>query len=449
MTYFTARSLRIAQAACAALLATLSLNFFAARQAAGEEWPHWRGNNRNGATSESSGWREGRWPLNAAKPEWTTAVGEGSASCVIAHGDLYTLGWRDGRDTLVCLDTFTGREFWRQSYDCPKYGRHATGDQGVYSGPSSTPEFDEATGLLYTLSIDGDLQCWNTECVASMDCRAWAINLYDEYDVPQRPQVTKRNGSLRDYGYTTSPLVYGETLIVEVGDDDEGNLMGFNKRSGERLWTSESRQPAGHSGGLAPLTVEGVPCVAVLTARTLLVVRLDEGREGETVAEYEWTTDFINNIATPAVHENFVVITSAYNKYAMCLLKITLRGAEKVWETDLPSGVCSPVIHKNCVYWAWQQVHCLDLGSGELKWKGSSLGAAGSCLVTGDDRLIVWANSGDLSLVETAVHSPRAYRELARHNRLLRDDVWPHVVLAERHLYGKDRQGNLACWRLP
>lgn len=431
------------------MLATLSLSFLLSGQATAEDWPHWRGKSRNGVTSEASGWSDGKWSIDPAKPAWTATVGEGSASVIVAGGRLYTLGCRDGRDTLVCLDAATGREIWRQAYDCPKYGRHATGDQGVYSGPSSTPEYDEASGLLFTLSIDGELQCWDTQSTDIEDRRLWGIDLYDEYDVPQRPQVTKRNGSHRDYGYTTSPLVQGDTLIVEVGDDDDGNLMGFDKRTGKRLWASESKQPAGHSGGLAPILVEGIPCVAVLTARTLLVARLDEGREGQTVAEYEWTTDFINNIATPAVHENLVLVTSAYNKYAMCLLKITLRGAEKVWQTDLPSGVCSPVIHKGCIYWARQQVHCLDLGSGETKWKGSSLGAAGSCLVTGDDRLIVWANSGDLSLVETAVRSPDAYRELARHNRLLRDDVWPHIVLAGGRLYGKDRQGNLACWTLP
>ena len=35
------------------------------------------------------------------------------------------------------------------------------------------------------------------------------------------------------------------------------------------------------------MTVEGVPCVVVLTLRDLLVTRLDKGHEGQTVAKFK------------------------------------------------------------------------------------------------------------------------------------------------------------------
>ncbi len=60
--------------------------------------------------------------------------------------------------------------------------------------------------------------------------------------------------------------------------------------------------------------------------------RLDAGKEGKTVAQYDWVTDFGNNVASPVVHRNFVLITSAYNHAAMCKLEISLNGATKVWE---------------------------------------------------------------------------------------------------------------------
>ena len=63
------------------------------------------------------------------------------------------------------------------------------------------------------------------------------------------------------------------------------------------------------------------------------------------MALYPWTTDFANGIPTPAVHGNEVIVTSAYNHYAMCKVKITLKGAKKIWEHRNPSGVCSPVVH--------------------------------------------------------------------------------------------------------
>jgi hypothetical protein len=132
----------------------------------------------------------------------------------------------------------------------------------------------------------------------------------------------------------------------------------------------------------------------------------------------------------------------------MCRLKITLQGAEKLWETENPSGVCSPVVHKGKIYWAWRGVHCVDLDTGKEIWLGGNVGECGSCIVTKDDRLIVWADQGDLVLAETAERSPAKYTELAMKRRLFGTDVWPHVVLAEGRLFVKDREGNLACFAL-
>jgi outer membrane protein assembly factor BamB len=188
-----------------------------------------------------------------------------------------------------------------------------------------------------------------------------------------------------------------------------------------------------------------MPCLAVLTLRNLVVMRLDTGHQGKTIATYPWTTDFANNIPTPTAIGDSVIITSAYNHYAMCRVKITLKGAEKIWETDNPSGVCSPVVHKGHVYWAWRGVHCVDLKTGRELWRGGKIGEAGSCLVTRDDRLLIWADNGDLMLAETAERSPAKYTELASRRRVFHTDAWPHIVLADGRIFLKDRDGNLVC----
>ncbi len=236
------------------------------------------------------------------------------------------MGWQNGKDRLVCLDAGTGKPLWNVSYNCPRYGRHATGDQGLYSGPTATPEYDEKIGYLYTLSTDGDLNCYNTKANGR---KIWGLNLYEKYHVPQRPKVN-RSGR-RDYGYTSSPLVHNDWVIVEVGAA-AGSLIAFDKRTGKERWTSEANDLAGHTGGLVPISMEGIPCVAAMTFRGLLVTRIDTGNEGKTVAKYPWTTDFANNISTPAVFKNFVVITSGYNHHAICKLEVTLRGPRKIWQ---------------------------------------------------------------------------------------------------------------------
>ncbi|MBI1314889.1 PQQ-binding-like beta-propeller repeat protein [bacterium] len=406
-----------------------------------DDWPYWRGPARNDVSLESSGWNGSAWLQGE---NWDASVGEGSASPIVVGDRLFLTGWSGNRDTLVCLNVETGREIWRQSDDAPRYGRHAVGDQSFYSGACSTPEFDLESGLLFTLGIDGDLIAWDTK---QQGRRVWSVNLYERYKAGRRPEVAVRRKTQRDYGYVSSPLVLGPQLIVEVGGP-AGNLVSFAKQTGRELWISESRDEAGHSGGPVPIMVEGVPCVAILTLRNLVVARTDRASAGRTVAVYPWTTDFGNNIPTPAVSEDSVIITSAYNHSAMCRLDISLSGAMKVWENELASGVCSPVIHKGHVYWAWNGVHCVDFETGRELWTGGRVGSQGSCIVTSDDRLIVYGNKGDLSLVETAERSPDRFLELASRSVLNRTDAWPHVVLSGGRVFCRDRSGQVKCLTL-
>lgn len=414
------------------------LAFLSASVALADEWPHFRGPERSDVTQESSGFRDGRWPLREA---WTVEVGEGSSSPIVVSGKVYATGWRDGEDRVACLDATSGETIWSRTYAAAKYGRKALGDQGLYSGPQSTPEYDSATDSLFTFGVDGDLKAWK----ASGGEPIWSMNLHEKFDVHQRPQVG-RSGH-RDYGYVSSPLVLGEALIVEVGAK-EGTLIAFDKRTGEVLWKSSATSPGGHTAGPVPMTVEGIPCVAVHNFDGLLVVRTDGDRAGETVATYPWVTAFANNVASPAVHGDSVILTSSYDQQRIARLRVRLGGVETIWEREEASKVCSPVVSDRYVYWAWQRMHCLDLETGETVWQGGNFGDPGSCIATADDRIVVWSGRGDLTLVDAATRSPEAYRDVASFRRLGRDDAWPHVVISDGRIFCKDRTGRLICMEI-
>jgi len=405
-----------------------------------QDWPTWRGPERNDHSNESSGWEQGAWPLE--KRIWQYETGEGSSSPVVAAGKLYVLGWQDDQDLLTCLEAISGKKIWEQRYPCPKYGRLSKGDKGIYSGPSSTPEYDKETDFLYTISIDGDLNCWDTQQEGE---QVWGINLHEKYTVQQRPKVG-RSGH-RDYGYTSSPLVIDNWLIVEVGAT-EGTIIAFDKRTGQEIWRSESQSPAGHNGGPTPLVIDSIPCLAVLNHDGLLVIRIDKGQEGKTVATWPWETNFSNNIASVAVKGNSVLITSAYNHYKMARLDISLNEIKLVWEQEHPSKVCTPIIHQGVIYWAWQKVNCLDFKTGKLIWAGGKTGEPGSIILTSDERLIVWSKRGTLSLLETVKRCPDEYKELSSQELLTGSDAWPHIVLANAHLYAKNRKGELVCYQI-
>lgn len=404
------------------------------------DFPHWRGPNRNDIVNESSGWKDGKWLPE--KPAWTANVGSGASSPLVVNGRVYTLGWAAGKDTLRCLDAVDGKVLWSVDYRSPEYGRFHMGDEGLYSGATSTPEYDPETKFLYTLGCDGDLNCWDTLAKGK---NVWSLNLYAEYKAERRPKLTR--APQRDYGYTSSPLIHGQWLLVEVGSA-KGSLVAFDKKTGKQVWLSELKEEAGHTGGLAPITIEKIPCVAVLTQRNLAVIRLDAGNEGKTVGTFPWITDFANTIAGPAVHDDCVIITAAYNHNAMVKVRFTLKGTEKLWQKPFPSKVCTPVIHQGSIYVAWQKVRCIDWETGDLKWEGGSFADPGSCLITSDDRLIVWGQRGKLALIETAKRSPRKYEELALRDGIFKELAWPHVVLADGRVFCRDRSGSVACFRL-
>jgi outer membrane protein assembly factor BamB len=419
----------------------LALGLALAGPAPAADWPHWRGPTRDGLTPEQSGWDGSRWV--GEKPDWSAAVGEGGGGPLVIGDTVLVFGHADGHDILRGLNTKDGKERWSVKDKAPRHPRFHEGDENLYSGPSATPEFDPDTGLVYTLGSDGDLRCRDTRAEGK---QVWHRNLYDEYKVPKRPRLT--SAPRRDYGYTTSPFVRRDWLLIEVGSTTRGTLAAFDKKTGKEVWWSEIKDEGGHTGGPSAMTVGGVTCLAVLTQRNLAVVRLDAGHEGKTLATFPWVTDFANTIAGPAVHGDSVLLAAGYNHNAMVRVRVGLKGTEEVWRVKYPSKVCTPVVHEGRVYVAWQRVRCLDWETGQLRWQGGTIGDPGSCVVTADGRLIVYGLSGKLLLVEGAGRSPAEYRELAVRDKLFRSEAWPHVAVAGGRVFCRDRSGTLAAFSL-
>ena len=131
------------------------------------------------------------------------------------------------------------------------------------------------------------------------------------------------------------------------------------------------------------------------------------------------------------------------------LLEISLiKDAREVWRIREASGVCSPVIFENHFYWANKGLYCFGLATGKRRWMGGRYSDAGSCLVTADSRLLIWANSGDLSIAETARRSPRMATILQEKRRVFNGMAWPHIVFANKRIYVRDINGAMKCFAL-
>ena len=407
------------------------LVLLAAGFARGEDWPQWRGPGRTGATDEPSGHPAG-WP---PKQLWAADVGRGGTSPILADGKVFVLGWQGrgkgkGDDGVFCLDAATGKQLWKQTYASRYYGRHATGDKGRYGGPNSTPTYDPQTKRLYTLGLDGDFCCWD---VADGGKRVWAKNLYDEFRVPQRPNV---GGGKRDFGFSSAPLIHGDVVILDVGGR-AGLVIAFDKGTGAVRWQSQSKELAGSSGGPAPMAFGNLEAVASLGLTKLVVTRIDKGHEGQTLAETRWQTQFACNIATPGVAGDHVVLTSAYNVKRTALFRIAPGRARQAWKAREHCTVSSPVVHGGKVFLAGGALTCLDAGTGRKKWSVGNLGQGGSCIATGDGKLI-GAGRGRVILVEVATG-----KQLAEHKGV--PSGWPSVAFGDGIILCKDDRGKVVA----
>jgi len=436
--------------------------FLSACAVSATDWPQFRGVSRSGTTTEPSGWNGTAWPIRKL---WQTRVGDGCTSPLLVGGRVYTMGWQFttrsadrknpyGRDTVVCLDAEAGEVVWTHAYEQMRYCRHHTYDEANYGGPNATPTFDRELGQLYTHGIDGDFRC----LAIGDGSLKWQMNIYDRYRIPQNPEVYP-NTHNNDYGCISSPLVFGNWVLLEVGSPDNGLIMAFDRRTGAEAWASELKTWAGQTPGPQLITVDGIQCLATLTLEHLVIVRLDRGNEGRTMATFPWKAGWDENLALPAVDGDLVLLTGYHwinggrNDGASAVLRVSPTGIRQLWKSLPCSKATGGTLYRGYAYIGSDNLHCVDALTGEERWvdpdrTGDDFGCGASVVLTGDNKLLYLSERNTLYLAEPG-HAAKEYTRLAKVTNVLapsKGHTWPHVVLADRKILVKDKSGNLACY---
>ena len=158
---------RFAQFALAAALIAS-----AAAQAAAEDWPQWRGPNRDGVWNETGiveKLPDGQIPI-----KWRVEIGAGYSGPTVAKGRVYVtdrLTKPQEVERVHCFDEKTGDPIWSHSYPC-RYGKI-----GYNAGPRASVGIDD--GKAYSLGGTGRLFCFD----AASGEIVWEKDLDAEYDI--------------------------------------------------------------------------------------------------------------------------------------------------------------------------------------------------------------------------------------------------------------------------
>jgi outer membrane protein assembly factor BamB len=163
-------------------------------------------------------------------------LGTGYSGVVVAEGRLVTM-FSDGRDDYVgALDAGTGEERWRVAI-APTFA----GREGAVDGPCSTPAIHD--GTVYALGPRGDLLAVRLDDGTTR----WRVNL-----------VERLGASTPHWGFTTSPLVVGDHVIVISGGADARIVTAFERHDGTEAWSAGHDESGVSYQSAALLTLDGV-----------------------------------------------------------------------------------------------------------------------------------------------------------------------------------------------
>ena len=93
-----------------------------------QDWPQWRGPNRDGKTTGFSA--PASWPKELTK-KWSVKIGDGVATPALVGDKLFVFARQDGKEFVRCLDAADGKEIWSDSYAA----EGARGPDQGFSGP--------------------------------------------------------------------------------------------------------------------------------------------------------------------------------------------------------------------------------------------------------------------------------------------------------------------------
>jgi outer membrane protein assembly factor BamB len=369
------------------------------------DWPQWRGPNRDGRSAETG--LLAQWPKGGPRQVWkANGLGEGYSSMTVAGGRIFTQGQRSERQYVIALDEATGRKLWEFENGGPY--RERRGD-----GPRSMPTVEG--NRLWAFSAAGYLVCLD----AGSGNKIWQMDVPRQFDA-----------SVPYWGYSESPLIDGENLIIQPGGSG-ASVVALNKNTGRVIWKSGS-DPA-HYGSAILAPVGAMKQIMTFTSRAAVGLRADNG---ETLWRYSSANNRTANVATPVFRDGHVFFSSAYGTGGG-LLKIEENSAKEVYFTaEMKNHHASSILIGDYLYGFSDAILvAMKFSTGEVAWKDRSVGKGS--LVLADGMLYLYSEGGMAGLAEP---SPKAYIEKSRFSIQKGErPTWSHPVVANGKLLLRDQ----------
>lgn len=363
-------------------LAVLLLACTALPSVRAADWPQFRGPNASAVSSEAA-------PGPKVGVAWSADLpGRGLSSPIIV-GDRVFLTCASGPDQsnlhVFCFSAADGRKLWERVMKAT--GRTMAHNKTSVAAPTPCSDGRRVFALyssndLFAFDLDGNL--------------LWLRGLTYDY-----------SNASNSLGMSSSPVVAGDTLVVQSENDSESLAVGLDAATGRNRWKLERPKAANWTSAVVFKDV-----VALQSSKGLTGVN---PRTGEIVWDY---TDGAATIPSAAVTQNAIYVPSN----GVTALAPEKGAASQLWRAaGLKPGTGSPLVIGDALYVLNGSGVLVKAAAsnGDEAWKLRLKGPFSGSPVAAGKYIYIVSERGDFQVIDTAAAEGEIVHTVALKDTLL------------------------------
>ena len=418
---------------CLGVVAILAnVTVFSISVASANDWPDWRGPNRDGTSPETG--LATSWSPEGENLAWRAPYG-GRSTPIVGSGHVYIQNAVGEGETLqerlLAFDAINGELLWQHRFNI------YLSDVPPHRVGWASPVSDPVTGYLYVLGVGGSLLS-----LTANGALRWERSLGEDFGL-----ITTHGGR------TVSPVLDGNLVIISGLSSGWGSqavgrhrFMAFDKDNGETIWVSTP-------GGRAFDTTYSTPIITNVAGTRLLIAGGGDGavhalqpQTGQPVWKFPMSKRGINAGVVLAGDRAFVSHSEenlGTNEMGLLAAIDATRtgdlGSDAVtWQiAGFQGGYASPVIDGDRIYQVDNSANlaAFDISSGAKLWELNIGTIQRASPVLADGNLYIGSVTGRFFILEPGRNSVQILSEVQLGTVDIPEELIGSAAIADGRVY--------------
>jgi outer membrane protein assembly factor BamB len=381
-----------------------------------KEWNQFRGPARSGISNNNI--NQVTWDGNNLEQVWKKQIGSAFSELVFDNGLIYTMisdtiDSKTGSEYVAAFKEDSGEFLWKSRVDSIYFDEDNWGD-----GSRATPTYDD--NAIYSFSGHGKLSATDKKDGKLL----WQVDFKKEFG-----STTPR------WGFASSPLLYDDQVIMEVGGTENRAFAGFEKATGKLIWSYGTGNASHDSPLLA--NIGGQDQVIFANGYTLYSFT----PEGDTIWTYKMPMGMLT--AMPVLIDENKLFLSGVRNPAYFIVEINDNKPNQIMKGNTMKNDFSSSLYCDDHIYGFNvaMLRCISTDSSDAKWTKRGYGKG--ALIMADKILIILSDKGKLTLAEA---TPESFKELAS-IQALEGKSWTAPTINNGRIYVRNLT-EMACYKI-